>query len=162
MDWFTSVLDNVTIGCMLAGASVKYGQQKAKNALDLLGLEHYYDKAVDELSGGQQQRVQIARAIAHQPKYFVLDEPTTGLDLQSSESLMEHIAREVAENDGAALISSHDFGLLGRYCNKLLFIFGGEVKHFGSIDQTIRDRYLSYLSEQECQADQETQEEGGG
>lgn len=89
-------------------------------ALDVLNLSDKKDKLVDSLSGGQLQRVQLARAIAHKPDFYILDEPTVGLDTESSDRFLSYLKDE--SNKGKTIIiSSHDINLIERFCEKSYF-----------------------------------------
>lgn len=89
LDKQLSVFDNLKIRAALYGID---GQKFAKRFAELdalLGLKELAKRAVGKLSGGQRRRVDIARAILHKPKILILDEPTTGLDPQTRQTVWE-------------------------------------------------------------------------
>ncbi|WP_412747365.1 metal ABC transporter ATP-binding protein [Holzapfeliella saturejae] len=152
MDWYTTVYDNVMLGPLLAGFTKKTAQQKSEEALKLLDIYQLRNNPVDHLSGGQQQRVQIAREIARDPDIYLLDEPTTGLDIETAESLFTFLNQKAKEGR-IVLTSSHDLTLLDKYSDKILFIDEGKQQFFGTITDFIADSNLNlrekYLKERE-------------
>lgn len=146
IDWYTTVFDNILQGPLLAGFSFYEAKSLVKQAAKLLDIENLLDNPVDHLSGGQQQRVQIAREIARQPHIYILDEPTTGLDVESAEKLFQYLKNRA--NDGNLVIaSSHDLTLLDEYVDKVLFIDQHQQIVFGSLreftaDASLRETYL--------------------
>jgi len=62
---------------------------------------------VRQLSGGQARRVEVARALMHEPKLLLLDEPTVGLDMASRQSLLDHVRRQCREQGLAVLWATH-------------------------------------------------------
>ncbi|KIX90886.1 hypothetical protein TP70_05255 [Staphylococcus microti] len=139
VDWYLTVLDNVVLGTLLAGYKNKEATHLATEALKIVNLEDKHHLTVDQLSGGQQQRVQIARSIAHNPAFYLLDEPTTGLDTESAESFLSYLSDAVKERDAAAIVSSHDLNLLEKYCNKVLYIDHGALKYYGNMADFIEN-----------------------
>ena len=77
-----TVLENVAYGPRRQGASKSDAAQRARGALDMVGLADFGPRYPREMSGGQQQRVALARAIVNQPKLLLLDEPLSALDLK--------------------------------------------------------------------------------
>ena len=138
IDWYTSVFDNVLQGPLLAGKRLSEVKKAAEFALKLLDIEKLKDKAVDHISGGQQQRVQIAREIARQPQVYILDEPTTGLDVETSEKLFLYLKAEVKKG-ALVLTSSHDLTLLEDYTDKILFINEHKQQFFGNLSDFLAD-----------------------
>lgn len=138
IDWYTSVFDNVLQGPLLAGKRLSEAKKAAELALKLLDIEKLKDKAVDHISGGQQQRVQIAREIARQPQVYILDEPTTGLDVETSEKLFLYLKYEVKKG-ALVLTSSHDLTLLEDYADKILFIKEHKQQFFGNLSDFLAD-----------------------
>lgn len=138
MDWYSDVFDNVILGSLLFGNSIKESKRLSAEALKKVNLDaqQLIKKLPETLSGGQQQRVQLARAIVHNPEFLILDEPTVGLDVESAEMFLQSIQ----EAKVAALISSHDINILEKYADKLLFIDKGEVLYFGDL-QTFIAKY---------------------
>ncbi|WP_395319697.1 metal ABC transporter ATP-binding protein [Fructilactobacillus frigidiflavus] len=132
VDWYTKVFDNVLLGPLLAGKSLSESRKNSNHFLNLLGIISLKKKAMDHISGGQQQRVQLARELAKDPDIYILDEPTTGLDVETSEKLFKFL-KEKAELGKLILISSHDLTLIEEYANKVLFIDQGRVKFNGEM-----------------------------
>jgi len=84
-----STLENTMLPLLMQGYDMKQATDKAKKALDKVGLLDRMHNLPSQLSGGQQQRVSIARAIAHDPKVIFADEPTANLDSETSEQVIK-------------------------------------------------------------------------
>ncbi len=134
IDWYLTVTDNVMLGAMLAGLKKKEAQAATQNILEKLDLHKFNKRSPDALSGGQQQRIQIARALVHNPKIMILDEPTTGLDYNYSLQLFEYLKQKVQQEQKVVLVSSHDLAMLEEYCNKILYIESGQQIYFGKME----------------------------
>ncbi len=80
-------------------------------ALEKVGMIDFSEKVFSQLSIGQQQKVLIARAVVCKPKFLILDEPTTGLDVDSQKAFYEMIKRFVDENM-TVLMVTHDIGFV--------------------------------------------------
>ena len=96
-------------------------------SIERVGLSDSADVPVRTLSGGQQQRAFIAKALAGQPSLLVLDEPTTGVDVEAQEALaglLDRLHRELAVT---VLYVSHEFGAVERFVERLVLVRGGIV-----------------------------------
>ena len=91
-----TVLANVELALTIAGISREERIQRAKEALDRVGLSDQYYKRPNQLSGGQCQRVAIARALVNNPEILLADEPTGALDTVTSVQIMDLI-REISK-----------------------------------------------------------------
>lgn len=87
LDKQLSVLDNLKSRSALYGISGRAFEERLKELNKLLGLEELLKRTLGKLSGGQRRRIDIARAILHKPKILILDEPTTGLDPQTRQTV---------------------------------------------------------------------------
>jgi peptide/nickel transport system ATP-binding protein len=87
-----------------------------------------------ELSGGMCQRVMIAMAIACEPALLIADEPTTGLDVTTQQTVMELLARIKAERGMAMILITHDLGLAARWCDRIAVMEQGRVVEQGQTD----------------------------
>ena len=84
-----------------------------------------------ELSGGMCQRVMIAMAIACEPALLIADEPTTGLDVTTQQTVMELLARIKADRGMAMILITHDLGLAARWCDRIAVMEAGRVVEHG-------------------------------
>ena len=89
-NWMT-VLENVAFGPRACGVNPEASRQRARQLLQMVGLDSFADKYPYQLSGGMQQRVGIARALANEPGILLMDEPFAALDQQTRELLQEEI-----------------------------------------------------------------------
>ena len=92
----------------------------AKNALEEVGLAHLYDRPFGTLSGGEKQRVLIARALVGQPKILLLDEPTTGIDLEAQIQLFDLLKQ--LHGKMTILMVTHELGTALNYVDTLFCV----------------------------------------
>jgi zinc transport system ATP-binding protein len=97
------------------------------DAIERVGLGAVADRPLARLSGGQQQRAFIAKALAAEPALLVLDEPTTGVDVEAQEALATLLQRLHRELDVAVLYVSHEFGAVERFVERLVLVRGAVV-----------------------------------
>jgi putative ABC transport system ATP-binding protein len=108
-----SAVENVAVPLLILGASRKTALARAHEVLKSVGLGERAKARPSQLSGGQQQRVAIARALVHEPKLIVCDEPTSSLDQETGQRVMQ-ILRDVAlAPDRALVIVTHDARTFG-------------------------------------------------
>src|SRR5262249_59175903 len=103
----------------LVGRLTRDDRELVADAIRRVGLEPVADSPLGTLSGGMQQRAFIAKALAGQPALLVLDEPTTGVDAESQESLAELLADLHGELGVTIVYVSHEFGAVERYVERL-------------------------------------------
>jgi zinc transport system ATP-binding protein len=96
-------------------------------AIERVGLTERSDASLRTLSGGQQQRAFIAKALAAEPSLLVLDEPTTGVDVEAQEALADLLDRLHRELAVTVLYVSHEFGAVERFVQRLVLVRRGIV-----------------------------------
>ena len=122
-----SALENVEFILQLQGISSSERKDRARQALDSLGLSDLQDRRPGEMSGGQQQRVAIARAIVTNPVLLLADEPSANLDSATTEELMQ-LLRNLNENQGMTIITAtHDPMVMG-YAKRQVHLRDGLVE----------------------------------
>ncbi len=110
-----TALQNVLLPLQLAHPRMRHARSCATEALELVGLRDKLRDLPGTLSGGQQQRVAVARAIAHQPRVLLADEPTGNVDKDASAEIME-LFGQLNENLGSTVVmATHDEYVLSRY-----------------------------------------------
>jgi len=133
-DSFT-VLDTVLMGRYPHLGLMRYESKRdiaiVCEAIRRTGIEHLTDRRVGETSGGERQRVVIARALAQEPRFLLLDEPTAHLDIQHQLEVMELVTSLAGSGLGIA-IALHDFSLASRFCHRLVMLKDGSVFREGT------------------------------
>jgi zinc transport system ATP-binding protein len=97
------------------------------DAIERVGLGPVAREPLVRLSGGQQQRAFIAKALAREPQLLVLDEPTTGVDVEAQDSLAELLDRLHRELGVTVLYVSHEFGAVERFVERIVLVRGTVV-----------------------------------
>ena len=120
-----TVLGNVELALTIAGVSREERIERAKRALDRVGLEGQYYKKPNQLSGGQCQRVAIARALVNDPEILLADEPTGALDTVTSVQIMDLI-REIAD-ERLVIMVTHNPELAEQYSTRIVRLLDGNV-----------------------------------
>ena len=96
-----------------------------------LDLQKYSDRSMDQLSGGELQKVVLARALAQQPQYLLLDEPTSSLDPKNQHEML-HLVKDISrENNIGVVMVIHDLSHAARYCDRFLFLRDSKVYAYG-------------------------------
>jgi peptide/nickel transport system ATP-binding protein len=104
--------------------------------MDQVNLERtYLDRRPGQLSGGQRQRVGIARAIASQPEFIVLDEPTSSLDMSIRISIIELLRNLKREMGLAYLFISHDLSTVRYLCSRVIVLYLGQIVEEGTVEE---------------------------
>jgi energy-coupling factor transport system ATP-binding protein len=120
---FTGVEHEVAFGLENIGVSPAEIHARALEALDELGAAHLADRRTDELSAGELQRVCVASALALRPRLLLLDEPTSQLDPDAAEALLDL----VTALDCAVVVSEQRPGLPLERCDRIVFVEEGKV-----------------------------------
>lgn len=120
-----TILENVELALNISGIEKKERVQRAKKALDKVGLKDQYNKKPNQLSGGQCQRVAIARALVNDPEILLADEPTGALDSETSVQIMDLI-QEIAK-ECLVIMVTHNPELAERYSTRIIRLLDGKV-----------------------------------
>lgn len=121
----TDALSNVELPLIYRGMGVRERRERAKAALEAVGLSDRLRHRPNELSGGEQQRVAIARAIAGDPKIILADEPTGNLDSRSGEEVMA-IFQDLHERGITLILVTHDPDI-ARHAERVVSMRDGRV-----------------------------------
>ena len=141
-----TILGNVELALTIAGISKEERVERAKTALDRVGLKGQYYKKPNQLSGGQCQRVAIARALVNNPEILLADEPTGALDTVTSVQIMDLI-KEISEERLVVMVT-HNPELAEQYSTRIVRLLDGEI-----IEDT------NPMTEEEVSAELKTEEE---
>lgn len=111
----------------LYGLDKKRREERIKFLLNLLDIWKDRNKRLSEFSMGMRQKISIAKALIHDPKILLLDEPTAGLDANVANSLMNYLKEETKKNCKTILISTHHLVEIEEYCDRVAIISNGKI-----------------------------------
>jgi energy-coupling factor transporter ATP-binding protein EcfA2 len=146
---FTRVMNEVCFGLENVGTPPREIESRALAALDSVGAEHLADRLVAGLSGGELQRVCLAATLALEPRLLLLDEPTSQLDPDGAEALVELAVRLARERGTAVLLSEQRPALPLDHCDRVLFLDEGAVTFDGPVGHArawLEDRHPLFVS----------------
>lgn len=106
-------------------------------------LENHLDKKVGDYSRGMKQKLSLIIALISDPDYLLLDEPTLGLDFESTNNIIKILKKLAIEQNKSILITSHQIDVIEKLEGELLFLNNGKVEHFNIMDysNSISDSY---------------------
>ena len=119
--------------------------QVVRETADLLDLTDLLNRPLEELSGGQRQRAFLGRALAQEPQAFLLDEPSTVLDLHHQARMWQLLRRLAQERNLAILAASHDLNLSAAFADDLLLLHEGRLAASGPPDTVLQPDLLSHI-----------------
>ena len=124
-----TVFDTVLMGRRphIGWRSSEKDTEKVLETLQMLNIEGFAMRDINELSGGQQQNVFIARALTQEPDVLLLDEPTSNLDIRHQLEVMDIIKNIVREKGISAIMAIHDLNLASRYADRIIMMNSGEI-----------------------------------
>lgn len=100
--------ENAAVPLIVQGCSFRKAVRAAETLLDKLEMGKHKHKYPNQLSGGQQQRIAIARALVHEPRLVICDEPTASLDAETGHAVMELLRELASTPDRAVIVVTHD------------------------------------------------------
>lgn len=113
--------------------------------VELVGMSHLARRPIGHLSGGEQQRVAIARCLAQEPEFFLLDEPTASLDWKAQTDILELVKQIHGSRQLTTLFVTHDLSCLPVACNRVVLMKEGLIWGQGSPGKLLTDDNLSQL-----------------
>ena len=155
-DPYGSLNPSKTIGWIVEEPLRLYGKydkaERRRRVLEMLervGLGgDYYKRYPRELSGGQRQRVSIATALIRRPRFIILDEPVSALDVTIQAQILELLRELHREKELSYLFISHDLNVIYELCDRVMVMNGGEIIEQGTVKEMFenpREEYTKKL-----------------
>ncbi|MCR5210436.1 MAG: ABC transporter ATP-binding protein [Lachnospiraceae bacterium] len=148
----TKLYNRFSIREMLSMLAEIYGMDKdatdkrIEEIIDILSMKDFADNRIGALSTGQTQRANIARCLIHSPKVYIFDEPTLGLDLLSSEAIVNFMKSE-REHGRTVLYSTHYMEEAQYLCDRINMLYKGRIIADGTPEELMKQTGTSNLRE---------------
>ena len=136
-----SVEDNIFAVLEMTGLSKQSQQEKLESLLDEFGLQHIRNNRGDLLSGGERRRTEIARALATDPKFILLDEPFAGVDPIAVEDI-QHIVSKLKKKNIGILITDHNVHETLSITDRAYLLFEGSILKAGTAEELASDEQV--------------------
>jgi len=133
-----TVAENVETAALVRGASRRAARRLALELLEEFGLAHAADERAGALSYGDERRVEIARALAADPRFLLLDEPAAGMNDAESHALVAFLSELPARRRLGLLIIDHHMPLIMRLCHRLHVLASGRTIGEGDVEHVRR------------------------
>jgi ABC-2 type transport system ATP-binding protein len=133
---FNTTMQTLLTSAGLYGINYKEAYPLAKDLIAKLGLWDKRDTTISKLSGGQKRRVMLARAVIHNPKILLLDEPTAGIDIETREETWKFI-KEIHNKGTTIILTTHYLEEAERLCNKVAIIDEGKLLRNSSMQELL-------------------------
>ena len=135
---FEKVIDIVVTQAGYYGVSKKLANERAEKILKELDLYDKKDMPAKTLSGGMKRRLMIARALVHEPKLLILDEPTAGVDIELRKSMWKYLRKLNKEEGVTIILTTHYLEEAEELCNKVVFINKGRILESGNMNDILK------------------------
>jgi putative ABC transport system ATP-binding protein len=122
-----TALENIELPMIVIEKEKKERQQKARELLKAVGLEHRAHHLPSQLSGGEQQRIAIARALANDPEIILADELTGNLDTKTKAEIMNFLLQLQREKKMTVTVITHELEI-AQYAETIVHIVDGRIK----------------------------------
>ena len=119
-------------------------KERIDEITDKLDMKKFMYQKIGNLSTGQQQRVGVARCLIHDPKYYILDEATSGLDIISSQVILNFV-KEEKKKGKCILYSTHYMEEAENICDRVVLIHKGEIVKTGTVKEILKDTSTTNL-----------------
>ena len=127
-------------------------EKRINKIFEILDIDNFRNNRIGNLSTGQTQRVGIARCLIHDPKYYILDEATSGLDVVSSQVILDFIKSE-KEKGKTIIYSTHYMEEAETICDRVILMNKGKIIIVGTPEEirkktntnTLRDAFFSLI-----------------
>lgn len=130
--------------CDIYGVPKNESEKRIKEITSVLKMEQFLYNKIANLSTGQTQKVNLSRCLVHNPQYYILDEATTGLDIISSQIILNFIKDE-REKGKTILYSTHYMEEAENICDRVIMINKGEIIKTGTPDKIKQDTNTTNL-----------------
>ncbi|MCS6996769.1 MAG: ATP-binding cassette domain-containing protein [Casimicrobiaceae bacterium] len=144
--WRLTARENIVYFGELHGLTREAAHKRADALLEELGLTSLADRPTQGFSQGERMKVAIARALVHDPRTILLDEPTNGLDIMATRAMRDLIRRLKAQGK-CVLFSSHIMQEVAALCDRIVIIARGRVVFDGTPEETLARAGTASLEE---------------
>jgi len=141
-----TVLSNVTFGMEVQKKDKKYSQEKARQILNMVGLEEWANSYPSHLSGGMQQRVGLGRALATEAKALLMDEPFSALDPLIRVRMQDEFLELEDKLQRTIIFVTHDLDEALKLGNRIAIMENGQIVQIGTPEQIILNPKTEYVA----------------
>lgn len=137
--WSRTVVENICFPLEIAGVPKAERIDRARELISLVGLSDKEKAYPAQLSGGEKQRVGIARALANDPKVLLCDEATSALDPQTTDEVLDLLAKINEELNVTIVLITHEMEVVRKICDRVAVMNKGNIVEEGSVLQVFRN-----------------------
>lgn len=134
LDWFLNVEQTLDFHGGYYGMPKPKRKERIEELLDAFSLTDKRKASTRHLSGGMKRRVVLARAMMHQPKFLILDEPTAGVDVELRLELWQYVRKVNAEGT-TVMLTTHYIEEAEELCDQIAIITDGQIVDRGTVDE---------------------------